>query len=124
MSLFKNVSVVSYHVKDWEAAKKFYGETLEWQIVYASDELGWIEFGHGDGTHIAISRWDGPEPIPPYLGGGTAVLSVENAVKTTEELRARGVRCDDAVSIPGAVCFGTFYDLEGNRIQFASDPVQ
>ncbi len=122
MTLFKFISVVSYHVKDWETAKRFYKEVLEWPVAYESDEMGWIEFG-GDGeTHIAISRWDSEGPIPPYIGGATAVLSVEDAVAATEVLRARGVRCDDAVTIPGVICFGTFYDPEGNRIQFASDP--
>jgi predicted enzyme related to lactoylglutathione lyase len=122
MSLFQNVSVVSYHVKDWESAKKFYAETLEWPVIYFDNSIGWIEFGKENATHIAISRWAESDPMPPVIGGGTAVLYVEDAVKTTELLRARGVRCDDAVNIPNVVCFGTFYDPEGNRIQFASNP--
>ena len=122
MSLFKNISVVSYHVKDWEAASRFYKEILEWPVAYESEEMGWIEFGGEGEAHIAISRWDSEEPIPPYIGGATAVLSVDDAVTTTEALRARGIRCDDAVTIPGVICFGSFYDPEGNRIQFASEP--
>ena len=122
MLLFKNVSVVSYHVKDWDAARKFYKEILEWPVAYESEEMGWMEFGFDDETHLAISRWDAADPMPPYIGGATAVLAVDDAVAVTEKLRARGVRCDDAVTIPGMVCFGTFYDPEGNRIQFASDP--
>jgi hypothetical protein len=35
-------------------------------------------------------------------------------------LRARSVRCDDAVVIPGRVAYGVFYDPDGNRVQFAS----
>ena len=122
MSLFKKVEVVSYHVKDWDAARKFYAEVLEWPVAYESKELGWVEFGADDETHIALSRWDSADRIPPYIGGATAVLTVDDAVEVTEKLRARGVRCDDAETIPGAVCFGTFFDLEGNRIQFASSP--
>jgi predicted enzyme related to lactoylglutathione lyase len=121
MSLFKNVNVVSYHVTDWEKAKKFYQETLEWPVVFISDEVGWMEFGLENETHFSIERWDGPEPAPPKIGGATAVLSVEDAIETTKKLRARGVRCDDAVTIPGMVCYGTFYDPEGNRVQFASE---
>ena len=124
MSLFKSVSVVSYHVTDWEKAKKFYQETLEWPINYVSDEAGWIEFGFENKTLLAISRWDGPEPIPPMLGGATAVLDVTDAYKATDELRSRGVKCEDVVEIPGMVCYGTFYDPEGNRIQFASEPAK
>lgn len=122
MSLFKNVSVVSYNVIDWEKAKKFYSETLEWSVIYGNDEIGWIEYGTEKEAHIAINRWEGPEPIPSHQGGGTAVLTVDDAVKVTEILRARGVQCNDAVNVPGVVCFGTMYDPEGNRIQFASNP--
>ena len=43
MSLFKMVEVVSYPVENWEQAKKFYGEVLEWPVIWASDEMGWIE---------------------------------------------------------------------------------
>jgi predicted enzyme related to lactoylglutathione lyase len=124
MSLFKSVSVVSYYVKDWEKAKKFYQETLEWPVNYVSDEAGWMEFGFENKTFLAISRWDGSEPIPPMQGGATAVLEVADAKKVTAGLRARGVKCDDVVEIPGMVCYGTFYDPEGNRIQFASDPAK
>lgn len=124
MSLFKSVSVVSYHVTDWEKAKRFYQETLEWPVIFSGDELGWMEYGYENSTHLAISRWEGTEPIPPKLGGATAVLEVADAKKVTAGLRARGVRCDDVVEIPGMVCYGTFYDPEGNRIQFASDPTR
>ncbi|MHB8089055.1 MAG: VOC family protein [Anaerolineaceae bacterium] len=121
MSLFKNVNVVSYYVTDWEKAKKFYQDTLEWPVVFSSDEAGWVEFGRENETHISINRWDGPEPVPPKLGGATAVFSVDDAIETTKLLRARGVRCEDAITIPGMVCYGTLYDLEGNRLQFASN---
>ena len=123
MSLFKNVNVVSYHVKDWQGAKEFYRKVLGWPVAYESEEMGWVEFGDENSAHIAISRWDEAEPIPPYIGGATAVLTVEDAVKTTEELRSLGVRCDDPVTIPGVVSFGTFYDPEGNRIQFSSEAI-
>ena len=33
-----------------------------------------------------------------------------------------GVRCDDVVVIPNMVTYGTFYDPEGNSLQFASTP--
>ena len=32
MALFKSVVVVSYHVMDWEQAKKFYTKTLGWRV--------------------------------------------------------------------------------------------
>jgi predicted enzyme related to lactoylglutathione lyase len=120
MAKFINVNVVSYTVSDWQGAKKFYAEILGWPVAFGADEVGWFEYGNENETHIAISRWDGPDPRPPVNGGATAVLTVEDAKAMTADLRARGVRCDDPVEIPGMVTYGTFYDPEGNRIQFAS----
>jgi len=123
MSLFKNVQVVSLAVRDWEQAKTFYGEILGWPVAFASDEFGWIEYGRENETHVSISRWDGPEPFPAGQGSTTLVLTVEDAYEATRQLRAKGVRCDDAVTIPGMVSYGTFYDPEGNRIQFAAEAI-
>jgi predicted enzyme related to lactoylglutathione lyase len=121
MSLFKNIEVVSYYVADWEQAKKFYTEILEWPVIWASDEMGWYEFGVENAAHISISRWTEAGPAP--RSGPVVVFSVDNAYDVSAALRAKGVKCDDVVDIPGVVCFGTFYDPEGNRLQFASTSV-
>ena len=120
MSLFKNVNVVSLTVTDWEGAKKFYGEVLDWPVVFADDQVGWYEYGRENEAHVSISRWMQPGPAPSPLGGTTLVLTVDDAHEVTRQLRAKGIKCDDVMVIPGMVTFGGFYDLEGNRIQFAS----
>ncbi|GAP12523.1 predicted enzyme related to lactoylglutathione lyase [Longilinea arvoryzae] len=119
MSLFTDVNVVQYFVADWERAKKFYMDLLDWPVAYLDDRMGWMEFGEVGKTHLAINRWDqAVGPIPQ--NGAIAVLSVADAGATLAALRARGVRCDDIAIIPGVVAVGAFYDTEGNRIQFAS----
>lgn len=120
MSSFQMISVVSYNVKSWEAAKAFYEKVLEWPVAWADDNIGWIEYGPENATHLAINRWDG-EGEMPINGGGTAVLGVASVKAAHAELKARGVRCEDPVSIPGVVNYGTFYDPDGNRIQYAGD---
>jgi predicted enzyme related to lactoylglutathione lyase len=85
------------------------------------DQVGWEEYGLENATHIAINRRDGPEAVPPRQGGATPVFSVEDAYKVAEALRAQGVKCDEVIAIPGVVTYGTFYDPEGNRFQFASN---
>lgn len=117
MSLFKNVYVVYVYVKDWEAAKKFYRETLEWPVAYSDDQIGWEEYGVDNTTHVAINIWDQPEPMP--LSAATIVLTVDDVYQADAELRARGVKCDEVVQIPHVVTYGTFYDPDGNRFQFA-----
>lgn len=121
MSLFKNVNVISIHVSDYEAAKKWYNDILDWPIVFSSDEAGWHEYGRDNETHVSLNRWD-PTLGPTPQKGATAVFSVDDAHATTQALRAKGVRCDDVVVIPNMVTFGTFYDPEGNSLQFASVP--
>jgi catechol 2,3-dioxygenase-like lactoylglutathione lyase family enzyme len=121
--VFNNLSVVYYYVTNWEMARAFYAEVLGWPVVYADDDVGWVEYGRERETHLAINRWDGPEPPPEKKGGATATFEVANPEAVTKALRAKGVRCDDVVRIPGVVTYGTFYDPEGNRFQSAeSEP--
>ncbi len=121
MSLFKDVNVVQYFVTDWEKAKKFYLDLLGWPVAFLDDTDGWMEFGKEGQTHLAINRWNPSEgPLP--LNGPIAVLSVEDANAAAAALKQRGVRCDEVHVIPGVVAVGTFYDAEGNRIQFVSPP--
>lgn len=117
--MFRNLSVVYYYVTNWEQAKAFYAEVLGWPVVYADDDVGWVEYGREKETHVAINRWDGPEAPPEKKGGGTATFEVADADAVTQALSDKGVRYDDVMRIPGVVTYGTFYDPEGNRFQFA-----
>ena len=117
MSYFKNVNVVSLDVTDWERAKKFYRDLLGWPVAFSDDQAGWEEYGPDNAAHVSISRSD---HAPSAHGGTTLVLSVENAHTVTAALRAKGIKCDDVVEIPGMVTYGGFYDPDGNRVQFAS----
>lgn len=119
-SLFKNVNVISMHVLDFEAAKKWYTDVLEWPVVFSSDEAGWHEFGRENETHVSLNRWD-PAWGPVPQKGATPVFAVDDAHAAISALRARGVKCDDVVVIPGMVHYGTFYDPEGNSLQVASN---
>jgi len=120
MSLFKNVNVVSLDVVDWEKAKKFYRELLGWPVAFSDDNAGWEEYGADGETHVSITLWRDPQTLPPKRGGTTLVLSVEDAHAVTATLRAKGIKCDDVMDIPGMVSYGAFYDPEGNMVQFAS----
>ena len=121
--MFQKPNITSYPVTDWEGAKKFYGETLSLPVAnFISDEVGWMEFGDKDGARLAISLWRGPDAVPPKEGGATVISEVEDAFKTVEELRARGVKCDDVEVVPEMVAYANIYDPEGNRLQVAAPP--
>ncbi len=117
------LQVVSYIVTDWQRSKKFYAETLGLPVAaFITDEVGWMEFGDKDQTHLAIMLSPGGAPVKPGGGDGIAVFSVDDAYAAVAELRRRGVKCDDVVAIPEMVTFATFYDPDGNRLQVAGPP--
>lgn len=119
MSVLKGLSVVSFEVTDWEGAKKFYGETLGLPVDFdAGKEAGWCEFGEHGKTTLAISLWRQSSP-PPRTGGATPVFAVDDCARAVEELRKRGVKCEDPVTIPGMVSYANVFDPEGNRFQIA-----
>ena len=119
MSFIKRMSVVSFNVTDWEGARKFYGETLGMPMSFdAGKEAGWCEFGEAGKTTLAVNLWRESAP-PPREGGATPVFDVDDPHKVVEELRKKGVKCEDAVTIPGMVIFANIYDPEGNRFQIA-----
>jgi len=119
MSLFKDINVCYVYVRDWAAAKAFYEQLLGWPEAFSSEEMGWTEWGLPGQAHFAINRWDREGELPP-AGPPILVLSVDDAFKAAEELRSKGIRCDEVREVPGVVTYGAFYDPDGNRIEFAS----
>jgi catechol 2,3-dioxygenase-like lactoylglutathione lyase family enzyme len=118
MSVFKNLNVVNFYVTNWEQAKKFYSDVLEWPSAFVDDTVGWAEWGLENQAHFAVQRWPGPGPAPAVEGGATPTFTVDNAQEVTKRLRGKGVKCDDVQVIPGMITIGTFYDPEGHRLTF------
>ncbi len=58
--------------------------------------------------------------VPEGAGGTTLVFGVQDAHGVTDALKKKWVKCDDVVTIPGMVTYGTCYDPFGNRLQFVS----
>jgi len=123
MSQFKDVNVVYHYVKDWEGAKKFYDQILGWSVLYTDDNIGWREYGTDSNekrttTHVAINKITAGDQGQQGVGT-TITFTVESVDKTQAWLKSKGVKVDDILVIPGVVKIGTFYDPEGNRMQFA-----
>ncbi len=123
MGVIKKLGVVSYTVSDWQRSKEFYGETLGLPVAaFITDEVGWMEFGEKDDVHLAIMVWRGPGSMPKGNGGAIAVFEVDDAYAAVEELRKKGVRCDDVVAVPQMVTYADFFDPDGNRLEVAGPP--
>ena len=82
-------------------------------------DVEWHSWIKEEGCHNGINRWTKPEPIPHTDAAPVATFYVGDASKTTEELRAKGVKCDDVRVVPGMVALGRFYDPEGNIFDLA-----
>lgn len=121
MTLFNGINVVSIAVPDLDAARDFYSNTLGLgEPLYDMPEMGWIEFSAGTPeAHISITTAaEGWQPG----AGTTIVLNTADCHQSAAELRARGVRVEDPVGIPGVITYCSFYDPFGNRLQMCSAP--
>jgi len=109
--LFRGINVVSISVRDLAAAKKFYAETLGLgEPLYDLPEAGWIEFstGRAGGGNLSLVQ-AGPDWKPST--STTVVLDVDDCHAAVEELRRRGVACEDAQLFPGFIVFAGFDDV-------------
>ena len=104
---------------DLAAARKFYEDTLGFgPPAYDLPDLGWVEYASelgGGNVALTTGEWEN--------GSGqrtTVVLNTEDTAKTCALLRARGVECEDPVTVPGYVVYCVFRDPFGNRLQMCS----
>lgn len=118
--LFKGINVVSIPVPDLDEARAFYRDVLGLgEPIYDLPDAGWIEFGSGTSSSGNIAVTKAEEDWKP-ANGVTIVLNVDDCHAVFDELRKRGVRCDEPETFPGYVTFCSFYDPFGNRIQMCS----
>lgn len=119
MKIFEGINVVSISVTDLDEARRFYRDVLGLgEPLYDLPGAGWIEFGSGSASgNIAVTKADGD--WQPNMAT-TVVLNVKDCHEACNELRTRGVRCDDPIVFPGYVVFCSFYDPFGNRLQMCS----
>lgn len=119
MQLIKGINVVSISVTDLNLAREFYGQVLGLGTPeYDLPEIGWIEFKSGAPYgNIAVTTAEaGWQPST----GTTIVFNTGDCRQSCDELRRRGVRCDEPVLVPGYVVYCNLYDPFGNRLQLCS----
>jgi predicted enzyme related to lactoylglutathione lyase len=107
------MTVAWFSAKDFEEAKKFYGQTLGLKKTF--EEQRWAEFSNAEGeASIGVagdSLW-GKEP------NATVVLRVDDIERERKRLEAIGVPFEGKIEeIPGVVKLTTFRDPSGNRLQ-------
>jgi predicted enzyme related to lactoylglutathione lyase len=119
MQIFHGINVVSIAVPNLQQAKEFYGKTLGLgEPLYDLPDAGWIEFSVGGAAgNLSIIQAE-PGWKPSF--GTTVVLNVADCRASAQELRRRGVQCEEPIDFPGFVTYASFFDPFGNRLQMCS----
>ena len=89
------MTVAWFSVKDFEQAKRFYGQTLG--LKKSFEMPGWAEFNGGGGQDEA-SIGLATQPHADNEPGGTIVLRVDNIESEVKRLQASGVKFEGEVN--------------------------
>ena len=110
-----------YNVKDFDRARKFYGEILGFEKIWdGGEEVGWMEFALPiTGARLGLNHQRDGEI---RRGSGTLTLVVDDLEVTKKYLTSKKIESDDIVDIPDMVSYFNLHDSEGNPIQVVSDP--
>ena len=108
------------NVEDMERAKRFYGDLLNLEIVFAPPpEVGWCELQlPGGAPRLGLNHLvEGFRP-----DAGMLMLEVRDIEGTKAYLEGRGVETSEYTDLPGIVTYFYMKDSEGNTIQVVSEP--
>ena len=107
------IPIVWYHVRDLDAARRFYAETLGFEETYVDDDASWARLRRGD-MEIGLAQGEPEE-------GGVAHVDVEDVKAEADRLRAAGVDVGVVFELHGEMRLLDVFDPDGNRIQLAQD---
>jgi catechol 2,3-dioxygenase-like lactoylglutathione lyase family enzyme len=106
---------VWYYVRDLDAARRFYRETIGFEETAVDFSERWSQLRHGE---MEIGLAEGK----PQPGGAVAHVEVTDVKTEAERLRVEGVNVGVVVEIPqGIMRLLDVYDPDGNRIQLAQE---
>ncbi|MGH2934080.1 MAG: VOC family protein [Gaiellaceae bacterium] len=105
---------VWYHVRDLEAGRRFYRETLGFEETAVDFAQRWAHLQRG-AMEIGIAEGD------PQEEAGVAHVDVPDVKAEAERLRAAGVEVGIVLELGGEMQLLDVYDPDGNRIQLATE---
>jgi catechol 2,3-dioxygenase-like lactoylglutathione lyase family enzyme len=109
---YKGDLTLSLHVRDMEAAIRWYTEMLGFELIYKLDEMGWCEM-RSPVKDVTVGLGQVKEMAPH--DGCVPVWGVVNIEASRRKLEKMGVRFDGPThEITGMVKLATFYDPDNN----------
>jgi len=105
---------VWYHVRDLDASRRFYRDTLGFVETYFDAEGRWAKLERGE-MEIALVEGE------PQDDGGVAHVDVEDVKAEAERLRAEGIKVGVVFELHGEIRLLDVFDPDGNRVQLAEE---
>lgn len=100
---------VWYHVRDFDAGRAFYRDTLGFEETFVDWEDRWARLQHGEMV-IGIAEGDPQD-------GGVATVDVDDVKATADRLRDAGVEVGVVLELHGQMRLLDVFDADGNRVQ-------
>jgi catechol 2,3-dioxygenase-like lactoylglutathione lyase family enzyme len=107
--MLKGIFYVFAFVSDLERSKRFYGESLGWQL--GTDENGVAGFSFGTG-YLVLHVENRQEPRR-YAGGMHVAVQVDDAAAEHGRLKRLGVQVGELLDQPWGERSFTFHDPDG-----------
>jgi predicted enzyme related to lactoylglutathione lyase len=108
-------------VRDFNKAKKFYAEKLEFPINLEIPEAGWMELKlpvKGAFLGLSLHRKDQGE----FVTANSLNISIKDIEKTKSLLDSRGIKTSEIVDMPDMISMITIADPDENKIHFIAPP--
>ena len=105
---------VWYHVRDLDAGRRFYRETLGFEETAVDFGERWAQLRHGD-MEIGLAEGE------PQQDSAVAHVEVRDVKAEADRLRAAGVDVGIVLELKGEMRLLDVYDPDGNRVQLAQE---
>jgi catechol 2,3-dioxygenase-like lactoylglutathione lyase family enzyme len=105
---------VWYHVRDLDAGRRFYRETLGFEETAVDFAQRWSHLRNG-AMEIGLAEGE------PQAESGVAHVDVQDVRAEADRLRAAGVDVGIVLELGGEMQLLDVYDPDGNRIQLATE---
>jgi catechol 2,3-dioxygenase-like lactoylglutathione lyase family enzyme len=106
------VATVWYRVRDFDAGRAFYRDSLGFEETFIDFQDRWARLSRGE-MEIALAEGE------PDESGGVAHVDVDDVKAEAERLRDAGVDVGVVLELSGEIRLVDVFDPDGNRIQLA-----
>jgi catechol 2,3-dioxygenase-like lactoylglutathione lyase family enzyme len=105
-----------YTVRDLDAARAFYVDTLGLEEVYRDEADRWLRVARDRTGLVLAESEEATSAEQPVF-----TIDVDDVKSEASRLRAAGAKVGVVVEIPGTIRLLDVFDPDGNRLQLSED---